>query len=201
MNAPHTTAKRKFSPETKVPAYESHPEGVARRRDVARKLCQSFLTQLVEFSGWIRSFLLEHPHHTDLLMQAGVLYDESYLELECTFSSELRLQLGLYRIIVPTVYRSNYLTALKAMSQSSHLRRSSERSTLRANGSRRCPGPIWNPRAGCWKVAKHLPIRPKSSIAVSGCDCRHLVEQKPNGRFAAYLRRWPHPGRGCQWPA
>ena len=58
---------------------------------------QSFLTQPVEFSGWIRSFLLEHPQHTDLLMQADVLDDESYLELECTLSSELRLQLGLYR--------------------------------------------------------------------------------------------------------
>jgi Sigma-70, region 4/Bacterial RNA polymerase, alpha chain C terminal domain len=51
----------------------------------------------VEFSGWIRSFLLEHPQHTDLLTQAGVFNDDSYLELECTLGSELRSQIGLYR--------------------------------------------------------------------------------------------------------
>lgn len=50
-----------------------------------------------EFSGWVTSFLLEQPQHAELLTQAGIFNEDSYLELESTLSTELRLQTGVFR--------------------------------------------------------------------------------------------------------
>jgi len=50
-----------------------------------------------EFSGWLTSFLQEQPQHADLLTEAGIFDENSYLELESTLSTELRLQTGLFR--------------------------------------------------------------------------------------------------------
>ena len=54
---------------------------------------------------------------------------------------------GEERIIVPTAYRSNYLTALKPPSQSGQPTPIVRTLDFTRKWGRRCPGPIWNPRA------------------------------------------------------
>jgi hypothetical protein len=50
-----------------------------------------------QFSGWVAYFLLEQPQNKDLLTQAGIFDESSYLELESALSTELRLQTAIFR--------------------------------------------------------------------------------------------------------
>ena len=48
-------------------------------------------------TGWVRSFAVEHPEDAAALKEAGIMDDDSYVELENALPPEQRLRLGIYR--------------------------------------------------------------------------------------------------------
>ena len=47
--------------------------------------------------GWVKSFALEHPEDAAALVEAGILDEDTYVELERTLTREQRARLGDYR--------------------------------------------------------------------------------------------------------
>lgn len=58
---------------------------------------QSNVALAANLSGWVKSFVLEHPEQEKGLTDIGIADDDTYLELEGTLKPELRTSLGIYR--------------------------------------------------------------------------------------------------------
>lgn len=50
-----------------------------------------------DLTGWVGSFAREHPENAAALAEAGVVNEETYLELEAALGPELRGRLGIFR--------------------------------------------------------------------------------------------------------